>query len=70
MSGAATAAYGRSRSYTSGSPYYGASSAAVSGGVDETNKPGLGNKKRGVEAAAARRRGRQPKIRGMVGLQV
>ena len=69
---AATAAgtYGRSRSYASGSPYYGASSAGSAGGVDGTNKPGLGMKKRGVEAAAARRRGRQPKIRGMVGLQV
>ena len=70
--GAATAAgaYARSRSYAGGSPYYGASSSSAGGGVDGPNKPGLGMKKRGVEAAAARRRGRQPKIRGMVGLQV
>ena len=66
----AAGAYGRSRSYASGSPYYGTSSAAAGGGADGANKPGFGIKKRGVEAAAARRRGRQPKIRGMVGLQV
>ena len=66
----AAGAYGRSRSYASGSPYYGTSSAAACGGADGANKPGFGMKKRGVEAAAARRRGRQPKIRGMVGLQV
>lgn len=61
--GGAAGAYARSRSYAGGSPYYGASSAGAGGGVDGPNK-------RGVEAAAARRRGRQPKIRGMVGLQV
>ncbi len=60
----------RSRSYP-------ATNAGVSGasGVGGVNKPGVagvvGTKKRGaVEAAVVRRRGRQPKIRGMVGLQV
>ena len=61
--------FARSRSYMGGSPYFAASPTCA--GTDGPNKPGTGMKKRGgVEVASARRRGRQPKIRGMVGLQV
>ena len=61
--------FARSRSYMGGSSNFATSPTCAS--TDGPMKPGTGMKKRGgVEVASARRRGRQPKIRGMVGLQV
>jgi hypothetical protein len=63
--------FGRSRSYAGSTPGY----PVVPVGGGGPNKPSaMSTKKRAAEAlaaaAAVRRRGRQPKIRGMVGLQV